>query len=85
MLAQNTPKAIAPIVKGKKMIHAKRFSPQWVIPILFSNEENYDPEKGGEFFRYLQFKLLVVERAEEGMGVEVVRKGGKGSSWTQGR
>lgn len=50
---------------------------QWVIPILFSNEEKYDPEKGGEFFRYLQFKLLVVERAEEGMGVEVVRKGGK--------
>lgn len=50
---------------------------QWVIPILFSNEEKYDPAKGGEFFRYLQFKLLVVERAEEGMGVEVVRKGGK--------
>ncbi len=50
---------------------------QWVIPILFSNEEKYDPEKGGEFFRYLQFKLLVVERAEEGMGVEVVREGEK--------
>ncbi len=50
---------------------------RWVIPILFSREEKYDPEKGGEFFRYLQFKLVVVERAEEGMGVEVVREGGK--------
>ena len=50
---------------------------QWVIPILFSKEEKYDPEKGGEFFRYLQFKLLVVERAEEGMSVEVVREGEK--------
>ncbi len=50
---------------------------QWVIPILFSREEKYDPEKGGEFFRYLQFKLLVVERAEEGTGVDVVREGGK--------
>ena len=50
---------------------------QWIIPILFSREEKYDPDKGGEFFRYLQFKLVVVERAEEGMGVEVVREGGK--------
>jgi len=50
---------------------------QWVIPILFSKEEKYDPEKGGEFFRYLQFKLVVVERAEEGMSVEVVREGEK--------
>ena len=50
---------------------------QWVMPILFSKEERYDPEKGGEFFRYLQFKLVVVKRAEEGMSVEVVREGEK--------
>ena len=50
---------------------------RWVIPILFSREEKYDPGKGGDFFRYLQFKLLVVDRAEENMGVVVVREGGK--------
>ena len=49
---------------------------RWVIPILFSEEEKYDPEKGGEFFRYLQFKLVVVVRAEEGKGVKAVREGG---------
>ena len=48
---------------------------QWVIPILFSKEEKYDLEKGGEFFRYLQFKLVVVKRAAEGKGVKVVREG----------
>tara|TARA_B100000927_G_scaffold290791_1_gene290614 strand:+ start:1267 stop:2238 length:972 start_codon:yes stop_codon:yes gene_type:complete len=48
---------------------------QWVIPILFSREEKYDPEKGGEFFRYLQFKLVVVERPVEGKRVKVVRDG----------
>ena len=31
------------------------------VPILFSTTENYDVQKGGEFFNYLNFKLLVVD------------------------
>ena len=48
---------------------------QWVIPILFSREEKYDPAKGGEFFRYLQFKLVVVKRPADGERVKVARDG----------
>ena len=32
-----------------------------VVPVLFS-ETDYSPERGGEFFDYLQFKLLVVKQ-----------------------
>ena len=32
----------------------------WVMPILYSSSENYSLKKGGEFFSYLQFKLLVL-------------------------
>jgi hypothetical protein len=38
----------------------------WVVPILFAKSP-YDPARGGEFFNYMQFKLLVVERT----GLEV--------------
>lgn len=33
-----------------------------VAPILFSRATAYDPQKGGEFFDYLQFRLMVVEK-----------------------
>ncbi len=33
----------------------------WVVPILFSNSEKYDPARGGEFFNYLQFQFLRVD------------------------
>ncbi len=31
------------------------------VPVLFSKSANYDMKKGGEFFNYLSFKLLVVD------------------------
>jgi hypothetical protein len=34
-----------------------------VVPILFANPSQYDTRNGGEFFRYLKFKLLVVTPA----------------------
>jgi hypothetical protein len=37
--------------------------PCWAIPILFSRAEKYDPGQGGEFFAYIQFRLLLVERS----------------------
>jgi hypothetical protein len=33
------------------------------IPILFSRLQKYDVNEGGEFFHYLQFKFLIVEKA----------------------
>jgi hypothetical protein len=35
----------------------------WAIPILFSRSEKYDAKRGGAFFDYLQFELLMVERS----------------------
>ena len=31
------------------------------VPVLFSKSERYDPEQGGNFFKYLQFRLLLIE------------------------
>ena len=31
------------------------------VPVLYSSDEKYDPQKGGTFFRYLVFRLMVVE------------------------
>jgi hypothetical protein len=35
-----------------------------VVPILFSREPKYDVVKGGEFFQYLSFKLMQIDRQE---------------------
>jgi hypothetical protein len=35
------------------------------IPILFSKLPKYDVNQGGEFFHYLQFKFLIVEKAND--------------------
>ncbi len=35
----------------------------WVVPILFASMEKYDVSRGGEFFNYLQFQFLLVERS----------------------
>ena len=31
-------------------------------PVLYASVDNYDPERGGSFFRYLVFRLLAVEQ-----------------------
>ena len=33
-----------------------------VVPILLSSSDTYDVKRGGEFFEYLQFQFLVVEK-----------------------
>jgi hypothetical protein len=35
----------------------------WAIPILFASTEKYDMSRGGEFFDYLNFQFLLVERS----------------------
>lgn len=46
----------------------------WAIPILFSRAEKYDVSKGGPFFDFLEFQLLLVER-EAGSSVRPVLDG----------
>lgn len=41
-------------------------SEHWAIPILTATANEYDVAKGGEFFDYLSFKLILVERTAEG-------------------
>jgi len=36
----------------------------WAVPILFSTSARYDVARGGEFFQYLNFQFLVVERKD---------------------
>ena len=38
-----------------------------VMPILYSRSETYDTKAGGEFFDYMEFRLLVLEKDGEGM------------------
>lgn len=35
--------------------------PTWVVPILTSKSEKYDKQRGGQFFDYLDFKLMAIE------------------------
>lgn len=39
----------------------------WAVPILFSSNERYDTKRGGEFFDYLQFQLLLVGRNDDSL------------------
>jgi hypothetical protein len=34
----------------------------WVAPVLFSRTPKYDPKVGGTFFRYLEFRLMAIDR-----------------------
>ena len=47
------------------------------VPILFSSIETYDSKRGGEFFEYLQFQFLVVEKSA---GALTLRPALEGSS-----
>ena len=50
---------------------------RWVIPILFSSTEKYDVARGGEFFNYLQFHFLLVERNDNSSTVKPIYDGQK--------
>jgi hypothetical protein len=51
--------------------------PVWAIPVLFSKSDKYDVQRGGEFFQYLQFELLIVERVENLPEVKPIYEDGK--------
>jgi hypothetical protein len=49
----------------------------WAIPILYSSSEAYDVERGGQFFDYLQFQFLMVERSDSSPKVNPIHDGQK--------
>jgi hypothetical protein len=36
--------------------------PVWAVPLLLSRSERYDPNRGGEFFDYMEHQFLIVTR-----------------------
>ncbi len=49
--------------------------PHWAIPIILSNQEKYDPARGGEFFDYLLFQILLVHRTDHSSAVTPMYEG----------
>jgi hypothetical protein len=49
----------------------------WAIPIIFSSTEKYNTVRGGEFFNYLVFQILVVERQGKAPEVKPIYDGSK--------
>ena len=45
------------------------------VPILLSSVETYDVKRGGEFFAYLQFQFLVVEKDRGSANLKAVSEG----------
>jgi len=50
---------------------------RWCAPVLFSRASKYDPKTGGTFFRYLQFRLLAIDRKTS----KAILKDGKPILW----
>ena len=51
---------------------AIRGQPCLAVPILFSTAEVYTAQLGGEFFDYLEFQLLLMERTSDPDGLKTV-------------
>jgi hypothetical protein len=49
----------------------------WAVPIIFSSTDTYDVKRGGEFFNYLQFRFLPVERSDISSAVKPIYDGQK--------
>jgi hypothetical protein len=50
---------------------------RWCAPVLFSRTPKYDPKTGGSFFRYLQFRLMAIDRKTS----KAILKDGKPILW----
>ncbi|MBU62998.1 MAG: hypothetical protein CMI26_10905 [Opitutae bacterium] len=49
----------------------------WCAPVLFSRTPKYDPKTGSTFFRYLQFRLMAIDRKTS----RAILKDGKPILW----
>lgn len=43
-----------------------------LIPVLYSRKEKYDLKQGGEFFSYLEFKLMELDPRNQGLAVRLI-------------
>jgi hypothetical protein len=50
---------------------------RWCAPVLFSRTPKYNPKTGGTFFRYLQFRLMAIDRKTS----KAILKDGKPILW----
>ena len=48
---------------------------QWAIPIIYSKSPQYDVRRRGEFFQYLEFRFLAVERDAAGVATRIYEDG----------
>ena len=51
----------APVVEHCILV-TENDMPHWVAPVLFSRIPEYDPKVGGTFFRYLEMRLMAIDR-----------------------
>lgn len=51
----------APVVEHCILV-TENDMPHWVAPVLFSRIPEYDPKLGGTFFRYLEMRLMAIDR-----------------------
>ncbi|MBO61119.1 MAG: hypothetical protein CMO63_03985 [Verrucomicrobiales bacterium] len=61
MMPQRISNPDAPIIEHSIKI-TEEGEPHWVAPVLFSRIPEYDPKVGGTFFRYLEMRLMAIDR-----------------------
>lgn len=49
----------------------------YAVPVLLANSDQYDLKKGGDFFSYLQFKLLVVNHQTKTRALDAILTAGQ--------
>ena len=61
MMSRRISNPDAPVVEHCIQV-SKDDKSYWTAPVLFSRTPKYDPETGGTFFRYLEFRLMGIDR-----------------------
>ena len=61
MMSRRISNPDAPVVEHCIQV-SKDDKSYWAAPVLFSRTPKYDPETGGTFFRYLEFRLMRIDR-----------------------
>ena len=61
MMSRRISNPDAPVVEHCIRV-SKDDESHWCAPVLFSRAPKYNPETGGTFFRYLEFRLMAIDR-----------------------
>jgi len=76
MISRRISNPDAPVIEHCIRV-SKDDEPRWCAPVLFSRTPKYDPKTGGSFFRYLQFRLMAIDRKTS----KAILKDGKPILW----